>query len=303
MKRTALVSAAAVAGCITAGSGNAAFAQSSGSPGPQPGSISRSYVPDAAAYIGVGGSFNSVNFSNQNIFAQGVSNIYQNGALIAYGSAGGPTDPALDSRTGFSPTVQAGYYRHFAGSDWLWGAKFSYSWLGITSTDQNVAVPQAGSFTSSTPDTFTGNVVIRSFQNTINHQLTFIPFVGRSFDRSFVYFGAGPSLTQTRTKLNGVIGFADLNGQHANITGTPSNFSSTQWALGGAATVGMTYFFDRSWFVDFSYTYTMTENLTQNFWAPFASSSLGYDDAGILSGNYSGRTITQSVNVSINRAF
>jgi opacity protein-like surface antigen len=300
MKRLAFVLAAA--GCLSSGGAETALAQYSKSLGPPEVAVPVSYVPRAAFYAGVGAGFNSVNFSNQNIFAQGVSDIFQNGVLVASGQAGGPTDPTLNSQTGFSPTVQAGYYQHFSGN-WLWGAKFSYSSLGITSTDQNVAVPQAGSFTSATPATFTGNVVVRSFQNTINHQLTFIPFVGHSFERSFFYIGAGPSLSQTRTKLNGVIGFADLNGQHANITGTPSNFSSTQWALGGAATVGMTYFLDRSWFIDLSYTYSMTENLTENFSAPFASSSLGYDDTGVLSGNYSGRVITQSVHVSINKAF
>jgi hypothetical protein len=298
MKRLAYVLAAA--GSLSVGGAETALAQYAKSSGP-PEPVS--YVPRAAFYAGVGAGFSSVNFSQQNIFAQGVSDIFQNGVQIASGQAGGPTDATLPSRNGFSPTVQAGYYQHFAGSNWLWGAKFSYSSLGITSTDQNVIVPQVGSFTSATPDTFTGNVVVRSFQNTINHQLTFIPFVGRSFERSFFYIGAGPSLTQTRTRLNGVIGFADLNGDHSNITGTPSNFSSTQWALGGAATVGMTYFVDRSWFIDLSYTYSMTENRTENWSGLFASSSQGYDDVGILSGNYSGRVITQSVHVSINRAF
>ena len=153
------------------------------------------------------------------------------------------------------------------------------------------------------PNTFTGNVVARSYQSSINHQLTFIPFVGRSFERTFIYLGAGPSLTQTRSKLNGVIGFAAIDGQHLNITGASADFASTQWALGGAATFGMTYFFDRSWFLDLSYTYAMTENRTSNFSGPFASATDGYTDTGTLSGNYSGRVITQSVHVSINKAF
>lgn len=293
----------AAASCLTAVGTETTFAQYVKAADPAIVAIPVSYVPRAAFYAGVGAAFSSVNFSQQNIYAQGVSNIFQNGVQVASGQAGGPTAATLPSQTGFSPTVQAGYYQHFAGSDWLWGAKFSYNSLGMTSTDQNVVVPQVGSFISATPDTFTGNVIVRSFQNTINHQFTFIPFVGHSFERSFFYIGAGPSLTQTRTSLNGVIGFADLNGDHSNITGTPSNFSSTQWAVGGAATVGMTYFIDRSWFVDLSYTYSMTENRTQNWSGTFASSTQGYTDVGILSGNYSGRVITQSFQVSINRAF
>lgn len=288
----------AVAGCMSAGGASPLLAQSLKAVA-VPGSL----VPREAFYLGVGAGFNSVNFSNQNIFAQGVSDIYQNGVMVASGQAGGPTDPTLNNQSGFSPTIQAGYYRHFSGSDWLWGAKFTYNSLGITATDENVVVPQVGSFTSATPSTFTGNVVARSYQASVNHQLTFIPFIGRSFERSFFYLGAGPSLTQTRSRLNGVIGFAAIDGQHLNITGATADFSSTQWAIGGAATVGMTYFFDRSWFVDLSYTYAMTENRTANFSGPFASATDGYTDTGVLSGNYSGRVITQAVHVSINRAF
>jgi len=293
----------AAAGCFSAAGAETALAQYAKAPAPTEVAFTSTYVPRAGFFAGVGAGFSSVNFSQQNIYAQGVSTIFQNGLQVASGQAGGPTAATLPSQTGFSPTVQAGYYQHFAGSDWLWGAKFSYSSFGMTSTDQNVLVPQVGSFVSATPANFTGNVVVRSFQNTLNHQLSFIPFVGRSFERSFFYIGAGPSLTQTRTRLNGVIGFADLNGVHSNITGTPSNFSSTQWALGGAATVGMTYFIDRSWFVDLSYSYAMTENRTQNWSGTFASASQGYTDVGIISGNYSGRTITQSFQVSLNRAF
>jgi hypothetical protein len=300
LKRISL--ALIVVSLISAGGTGKVFAQSP-NPGARPIPAVASLVPNSAFFAGIGGSFNSINFSNQNIFAQGVSNIYLNGTQVAFGAAGGPTDPTLATRSGLSPTVQGGYFQHFAASDWLWGAKFTYSYLGASSTDQNVIVPQVGSFTSATPDTFTGNVVVRSYQVAVNHQMTFIPFIGRSFERSLVYFGVGPSLTQTRSRLNGVIGFAAINGQHLNITGAPSDFSSVQWLWGGAATIGATYFLDRNWFVDMNYTYGMTENRTTAFSGPFASATDGYTDTGILSGNYSGRIITQSVALSINRAF
>jgi hypothetical protein len=196
-----------------------------------------------------------------------------------------------------------GYFQHFAGSNWLWGAKFSYSYLGTTSTNQSVVIPQVGSFTSANSDTFTGNVVVRSYQTSINHQMALMPLIGRSFERSFVYFGAGPTLSQTESHLNGVIGFADINGTHTNITGTASNFSSSPWVRGGAAAVGATYFFDHSWFLDLSYTYAMTKTHTSDFAGPFMSSTSGYVDVGILSGSYSGRATTQSLTISINKAF
>ena len=299
MKRIILI--LAFAGWIAVGGVANVHAQSSSSFAA--GGSSPSTVPRSALFVGLGGSYNSVNFGNQNVYAQGVSNIYLNGALVAVGSAGGPADPFISTQSTFAPAAQVGYFRHFADSNWLWGVKFSYSYLQATSTNQNVVIPQVGSFTSANSDTFTGNVVVRSYQTSINHQMTLTPLIGRSFERSFIYFGAGPSLSQTQSSLNGVIGFADINGGHTNITGTPSSFSSSSWVYGGAAVVGATYFLDQSWFLDLSYTYVRTRIKTNNFSAPFASSTDGYDDTGTLSGYYSGKVITQALTVSINKAF
>jgi opacity protein-like surface antigen len=223
--------------------------------------------------------------------------------LVAFGSAGGATDPRLDTQSTLAPAVQLGYFQHFANSRWLWGAKFSYSYPGATASRENVAIPQVGSYTSSTPDTFTGNVVVRDYKTSIGHQLALMPFFGRSFDKGFAYFGAGPTVTQSKTSLNDVIGFADINGGHVNITGTPSNFSSSPWLFGAQAMVGATYFFAPSWFLDFSYAYGIAKGQKVNFSTPFASSTDGYDDIGILSGHYSGSVITQSLTISINKAF
>jgi hypothetical protein len=260
-------------------------------------------VPYAAFFAGLGGSFNSTEFGKQNLYAQGVSVISQAGVPVAFGSAGGPMTPTFDTASTFAPTAQFGYFRHFSNSQWLWGAKFSYSYLNAGSTEDNVVVPQVGSFTSSTPDTFTGNVVVRSYETGIRHQLSFMPFVGRSFERSFIYLGAGPSLSQLESDLDGMIGFAAINGTHVNITGDPSNFSSDPWVFGGSAVVGMTYFLNPSWFLDLNYSFAITDVYTSDFSAPFSSSTDGYDDVGIISGDYSGRAITQSLRFSINKAF
>jgi hypothetical protein len=262
-----------------------------------------SLVPQSAFFAGLGGSVNSLGYEEQNIYAQGVSNIYLNGTQVAYGSAGGPATPSLDSKTSFAPTAQAGYFQHFGGSAWLWGAKASYSYLNANSNQRNLVVPQVGSFTSATPDTFTGNVLVGAYQSGISQQINFIPFVGHSFERSMVYLGVGPSLSQVKTSLTNVIGFAAINNSHVNITGAGANFASTQWVLGAAATIGGTYYIDRSWFIDANYTYGITKTQTTAFTGPFASATDGYTDTGILSGNYTGRIVTQAVAVSINKAF
>lgn len=260
-------------------------------------------VPQAGFFGGLGGSYTAVNFNNQNIYAQGVSNVYLGSALVASGAAGGPADPFSLSQSTLAPAAQLGYFQHFANSAWLWGAKLTYSYPGATATNQNVVIPQVGAFTSANSSTFTGNVVAQSYQTNISNQIAFMPLIGRSFERSFIYFAAGPTLSQIQSSLNGVIGFADLNGTHADITGTPSNFSSSQWVFGGAASLGATYFFDRFWFLDVSYTFAVMKVPTTSFSGPFSSSDLGYTDTGILSGNYSGQLITQAATVSINRAF
>lgn len=105
------------------------------------------------------------------------------------------------------------------------------------------------------------------------------------------------------SNVDNAIGFADVNGVHMNITGTPASFSSSNWAWGGGAQVGMTYFLDRSWFLDFNYTYARTGQFTDNYTRPFTSTSNGYTTTGTAYLTAADRVTTQSVAVSINTAF
>ena len=147
--------------------------------------------------------------------------------------------------------------------------------------------------------------MVRSFQTNIQQQMMFVPFVGRSFERSFVYAGAGPTLSQLRTNLNGLVGFADINGMLTDVSGAPVNFSSSSWVFGGAAMVGGTYFLDPSWFLDFNYSYAMTSNHTDSFSSPFTNpnGANGTFITGTLVGTSAGKVIRQTVTASINKAF
>jgi hypothetical protein len=265
-------------------------------------------VPGGAFFVGLGGSYNSLNFGTQSAFMMGNSLVFQNGAFASNGSAGGPADISMNSESNLGLAVQGGYFRNFVGSDWLWGAKFAYGYFGTTSTIRNALIPQSGSFTpigGSAPIPFTGNVVVSSYQTSIIQQMAFIPFIGRSFDKGFVYLGAGPTLSQIRTRLNGVVGFADITGTPANVSGAPVDFASSTWVLGGAATVGVTYFLDRSWFVDVSYTAGITSNQAGRYSGPFLNpnGADGTTTLGLLTGNSSGRVITQAVTATLNKAF
>ncbi len=262
-------------------------------------------VPDSAFYIGVGGSVNSVDFNNQSIEATGLSDAYNKttGAYITSGSAGGPpTNLSMNSQTGLAPAVQAGYFKHFNDSKWLWGVKFSYNGLDVSSTTENFLIPQYGSFGATS---FTGNATVRTFKTSVAQQFSLMPLIGHSFDNSYVYAGAGPTLSQIRTNVDNLIGFADVNGNRTDISGAPQSFTSSQWVVGGAITVGATYFLDSSWFIDANYSMSMTPNQTANYSSTFNNSNgkTNVNYSGSLIGSSVGKTTTQTVGISINRVF
>jgi len=289
------VSAAIVVAALTGSCPSLGLAQSSGG------------VPASGFYVGAGVSANLMVPVNQSMFAQGVSAVTQAGALAATGAAGGPTNPHPPNAPTISPSAQLGYFQQLSDSRWLVGGKLTYNYINATSTDHFVRVPQAGSFTlvGGGPITsFTGNVVIQSYKITADHQFAFVPQVGMTFDRSFVYFGAGPSITRTEVSLNNVVGFANINGAAGtSITGTPVTYSSTQWLIGATFTAGATYFLTPSWFIDMGYTFTMTDLWNTAYASPFRNSTQGFNTIGVLSGSYTGGLNTHSLTVSINRKF
>ena len=287
---------------LIAGAAGATVARAADAALPVPAETAAALMPGHAFFGGVGLGLGYADFGDQRLYAQGVSVISQGGVPYAYGSAGGTTYPSGGSDTTLSPTAQLGYFQEFAGTDWLWGAKLAYTYLGAVSTADNVTVPQAGSFTGPTPASFTGNVLVRSYETRVNQQIALTPFIGRSFGRGFVYAGAGPSIAETETNLNGVFGFADINGAHYDITGQQENYSSSSWTYGATLTVGGTYFLTRNWFIDASYAVNFTQTSDGDFAGPFSTSASGFDDKGILSGNFSGGVTTQTVTMSINRA-
>ena len=265
-------------------------------------------VPASAFYVGLGGGYNSVSFGTQSAYMAGTADAYLGGYLIQSGAAAGPASIAMNAQSAFAPAVQAGYFQHFESSDWLWGAKLAYAYLGTTSTVSPALVPQSGAFTythSGITVPFTGNVVVSSYQTLLNHQFAAMPLLGYAFDRSTVYFGAGPTLSQMQTKLNRVVGFADIYGQRTDISGAPVNFAGSGWVVGGAFALGGTYFLDSSWFLDASYGFAMTRSLNASYFSAFTNPNLnlGATASGTLSGSSSGNATTQGVTVSINKAF
>ena len=173
-------------------------------------------------FAGLGGSFNSVKL-NQGFGGTATTDVYNSSVLTATGSAGGPAPPFRDTLTTFAPVVQAGYFRNVADSDWLWGTKLSYKYLGLTFSDQNINSPQTGSFTTTanppvtTP--FTGNAIALSAQTSVNHQLALITFVGHPIRNGRFYLGGGPVVFETQTRVYGLSSYANTSTPPANIGG------------------------------------------------------------------------------------
>ena len=263
-----------------------------------------SLVPDSAFYGGLGASINNTKFNDWNVDATGISDVYENGELVASGSAGGPpVDLDLESIWSFTPQIQLGYFDHFDNNEWLWGAKLSYNYLDSSSTREDFLIPQFGSY-GTTP--FTGNAIVQSMDVSIENQFSFMPYLGHGFQRGFIYAGAGPTLSRVKTDITNLIGFADVQGHPTDISGSPQDFSSSDWVWGGAATFGVTYFVDDSWFVDVNYTMSMTLDYTANYKSTFSNPGATPSDpsyVGDLIGDASGTFTTHTFALSINRAF
>jgi hypothetical protein len=276
------------------------------------GCVTRNFSFSPGWFAGLGGSFNSVKL-DQSFGGTASTNIYNaSSVLVATGTAGGPAPPFHDTLTTFAPVAQLGYFRNFAGSEWLWGTKFSYKYLGLTFADQNVDSPQTGTFTSTgnppTTTPFTGNASALSAQNSVNHELALMPFLGHAFRHGRFYLGGGPVVFQTQTRIYGLSSHADINGESTNIGGPPINLASNAWMWGGAWQCGMVYYVRPSCFFDISYDFMVTGSYSHNYPTPTSNTSTnssGVTNTYVTLINYNTvqRVWAQSLNVTLNCMF
>ena len=163
-------------------------------------------VPKSGFYVGIGGSANFADFGTQSLYNKGISDVFNGaGVQTSSGTADGPPiKPSFGTTAGFAPVFQLGYFRRFGDSNFLWGAKFLYNYLGNSSTQQNLIIPQYGSSSAGGSSTFGGQSVTGGYTVGVYHQTSFTPFVGYALDRSFFYAGAGrmilPLSSATRTR-------------------------------------------------------------------------------------------------------
>ena len=289
----------AVAGLALVLTGGMAFAQSA------PGSS----VPNRFVFGGIGATFAGTQFSTQSVYAKGTSNVYKNGALVQTGMADADPFPlTMGSDLNVGPVAQLGYMQRLGASAWMAGAKLNYAWLNQSSTRRDVLLPQFGGFTTVatgayTP--FTGNAYINQYKYAVRQQIALMPVAGYAFDRTYVYAGAGPTLTQTQTNIRQLVGFARINGTPTDVSGLPVDFNASSWVWGGAVTVGATFFITPEWFLDLNYMANWTASKKENYFAPFTNpnGANGTNITGNLIGWSKGDSVTQGVTVTINRAF
>jgi hypothetical protein len=261
-------------------------------------------VPRSAFFLGLGVSGASVNFENQHVYAGGTT--WQPGPVIGWGA--GSTNFTLNTSSAAAPSIQVGYFQHFSNTQWMWGGKVFYNYLNI-STDRNLLIPQTGGVSATvlgntTTYPFTGNYTVQSYRQTLNHQISLLPLIGRSFEKSYWYFGIGPSFSQTKMSIENMaspIAFVDGHFISPTGVGNGSDYSTTQWLFGGVTMIGATYFINPTWFVDISYTYAMTGTKTSSWGGPWRDTLLdGSTRTGNNTGKSSGGVNTQTFSISIN---
>lgn len=270
----------------------------------------KSMVPHAAFFGGLGGGWSSGGFGNQNVYGKGTSySPAYPGSPAQIGSAAGSTGLELISHSALTPLIQAGYFQHFSDSQWLGGAKLSYSYLDIGSAKSEQQIPQSGGFTQGGQYTpFKGNYLVQSYRQIINQQISLIPLVGHSFEQSFLYLGVGPTTVQTKTLIENITGFEKVEVVPTTPTGLGlgQKYSTTQWLFGGVAMIGATYFIQPTWFLDISYTYSFTGTKTSNWGGPWNDTDIARDfvsRTGTNTGTSSGSVSTQALMLTINKAF
>ncbi|HWV42762.1 MAG TPA: hypothetical protein VN004_14145 [Pseudorhodoplanes sp.] len=262
-------------------------------------------TPRSGFFVGGGVGAGFAKFGSQSVYNKGISDTYSNGALIASGTADGPpVDAGFGTDSAATFGAQFGYFDHVGNSDWLWGAKFTYNYLGLKSGTPNLIIPQYGTSSAPGVPTFTGYSVTQSYSVEVNHQMTSLLYLGKSFGQGFVYAGAGVSLSRFKVDLDGVVGYATLNGVFTNVSGAPQSFSSTDWRFGAAITAGVTYYLTPSWFVDLSYLVTIPDTRTAWFTSGFYNPGTPDTFKGTLIGSATSNVdTTQTIMVSLNRMF
>lgn len=245
-------------------------------------------------FAGLGGSYN---FFRINSEMSGALNATS--GFVPIGLFSGTTGSYSNTDEAFAPEGQLGYFRHFSGSQWLWGIEFLYQYSRAKIINHSRFLEPGTSINFINPPVnVTDEISVSSIQTRVNDELMLPLFIGRSFTNSFIYLGVGPSLFRTKHIVD--VSSDTVSGLYVgNING----FSNTKWVWGGAVQAGMAFYLNPSWFLKFNYSYAITERYKANNAISFSPEINGGLNGGVVSFNTSHRLIAQEVAVSINKVF
>ncbi|MGE3316476.1 MAG: hypothetical protein AB7O26_15275 [Planctomycetaceae bacterium] len=257
-------------------------------------------LSEAGFFFGVGGSYNSIKVK-QDLEATADSEVSVTQLLVATGTAGGSLGSFDETESSFAPTLQLGYFSAPSYSDWAWGAKGSYRYLGTTLTNRFLSTQptELTSTGNAGADTFAGHIGINAVRTEVNHEFALIPFLGHAFDRGRFYVGAGPVAIQTQTLIDQAFSYASVNGTPQYSIGSATDFSDTDWLWGGIGQIGLIYYIEPWWSIDLSYDCAVTGKASNSETAPFISATSDYVDTGTLTVDSSHRVVAQSFMISL----
>ncbi|WP_242602399.1 hypothetical protein [Legionella rowbothamii] len=241
-------------------------------------------------FMGLGGSYNSVRL-NSNLL--GTLNV--TGGLPPLGIFAGRRASFHNRAQDFSLEAQAGYFKHFPASEWLWGLEFLYQYTNLKIRAPGfVRAIDVTDPAVSTTDTLSFGAIDAK----VNDTLMLPAFLGRSYKNSFIYVGVGPALFNTQQKIAAI-----NDAESAYYIGTMDGISKSKWIWGGAVQAGMAYYVNAVWFFKLNYTCAFTGNYALNKTASFVPEMNQGFNSGTLSFHSRQSLVSQAVALSINKVF
>ena len=238
--------------------------------------------PETSTFLGIGLGLSIVNYDTQYVYNLGVSRIYENDALVAIGGADGPAipDPTFPKSKSLAPAGQIGFYSRYKDSNWVYGAKATYSFLNSYSNREVLAIPQYGTSTDPNTNSFDGTSY-NTYSIDAKNQFTIMPFIGRKYSNGYLYVGAGLGLTDVQVNVDDVVGYALLNGVETDISGEAQNFSDSKIGFGVALSADITYFLNNSLFLDLNYTYSRPNVAELDIASPYKNPAEGLSELAL----------------------
>ena len=195
------------------------------------------------------------------------------------------------------PQAEAGYFQPLKQSGWLWGLALNYQYTGLA-TIANAADQNAGTlipFYNPSVNVL-NELQINRIATKLYDQLLLPIFVGKSFDRGFVYGGAGPAWFRVQYTLS-----PSADTSSGLYAGNLQGFADRDSLWGGVFQAGLAWYLNSDCFVKLNYSYALSEKNNIRFVSHFTPAVNGGLNTGRLALNHDQRLSVQGIGLSINK--